>query len=165
MIRRLPKHSMLLDNGHISKSSSVIHVIVSGFLLLGLALLCVAPFMITSFLYVPDAPASTKSPPLYPGAEDVRSRKEHDFPGTQIQIVTFQTHNDPLTVSSFYKDVLAKDGWKILRDSQSMQYYRYVLIGGGGPDSDPEYSFEVQTKGVSSGKTETEVILVSYPSR
>jgi hypothetical protein len=156
---------MLLDNRHISKSSGVIHVIISGLLLVGLALLCVSVFTITSFLHVPDAPASTKSPPLYPGAENVRSQEERDFPGTRIQIVTFQTHNDPATVSSFYKDALTKDGWKLLTHSQSMQYYRHILIGGGGLDSDPEYSLEVQTKVVSSGKTEAEVILVSHPSR
>jgi hypothetical protein len=143
-------------------------LIVSVLLLLGIALLTIPLYILASYFYsnyVPDAPASTTTPPIYLGAEDVRSREEREFPGTRIQIVTFQTKDGPDTVTTFYKDVLTKDGWKERVTSQSRQSYHYVHVGGGGMDSDPEFTLSVETNVVSSSKTDVELVLVSYPSR
>lgn len=170
------------------KNRNVTRLIVSVLLLLGVALLTMPIYVLASYFYsnyVPDAPASTKSPPIYPGAEDVRSREERQFPGTRIQIITFQTSGEPDIVITFYKDALAKDGWKVGPASQPVEYYdydtkdgwkerpatqsrqsyHYVHVGGGGMDSDPKFTLSVETNSVSSSQTNVELVLNNYPSR
>jgi hypothetical protein len=170
------------------KNRNVARLIIAALLLLGVALLTIPLYILASYFYsnnVPGAPASTKNPPIYPGAEDVRSREERQFPGTRIQIVTFQTSDEPDTVITFYKDALAKDGWTVGPASQPVEYYdydtnggwkerpatqsrqsyHYVHVGGGGMDSDPEFTLSVETNVVSSSQTNVELVLNSYPSR
>jgi hypothetical protein len=150
------------------KNRDVARLIIAVSFLLGLALLSIPAYLVASFYNstsVPDAPASTNSPPVYPGADDVRSREEREFPGTQIQIVSFQTKDEPDTVITFYRDALTKDGWKEQTATQFLQSYHYIHVGGGGMDSDPEFTLSLETTTVSSSKTGVELVLVRYPSR
>src|SRR5438477_5713240 len=85
----------------------------------------------------PDPPASTNPPPIYPGAKQVQFQKE-GFEGKYSfgqYLITFETSDKPDAINAFYKNALAKDGWR-----QSPEEYtepnkhRFEWIGGeGGP--------------------------------
>src|SRR5690348_16573031 len=58
------------------------------------------------------APASTRDPPLYPGAARVTTQKIYPASSIVDEHISFQTSDTSEAVLAFYTDVLQKEGWE-----------------------------------------------------
>jgi hypothetical protein len=74
-------------------------------------------------------PSSTKNPPLYPNAQQVKVQSGGTAMGTPDQITSFYTSALPDAVVSFYKDALLQDGWEVTLNAATSNITYFEWIG------------------------------------
>ena len=74
-------------------------------------MLAVLLALLSSCALSPPPPASTKNPPLYPGAQSVVSQTTY-YGSFSVQTLTYQAQASPETIGGFYKTALGIDSWE-----------------------------------------------------
>ncbi len=104
----------------------------------------VAIGVIVAVIYVmrllnPPIPASAENPPIYPGAQQIKTEELKVSEGSKGKRIVLRTSDPPEKIYQFYKDTLTKDDW------DEAPYRPQFLYGfGAEPDPLPQTLFSAQ---------------------
>jgi len=102
-------------------------------------------------------PNSTKSPPVYPGAQQVDRATFQNGETVPVQVITFYTQDTTDDVLTFYKDTLAKDGWSLDSTLSTANDLRFTWESGT-----TIYHLDVVVEAESGKGTRVVVRLATY---
>lgn len=126
-------------------------ILVGWLSVIGIAILLSGLAILAAHFSFTPIPNSAKTPPSYPGAEQVTMERS-DACGKKV---TYRTNNDNRKVLAFYSNVLTRDGWSVDDSSSRGIYYGWqgpsyawhrTTFYGNILDS---YSFHIDFKGYS----------------
>jgi hypothetical protein len=90
--------------------------------------------------------------PIYPGAQDVSVQHPKDSPTRNI--TRFTTTDSPTGVSTYYKDLLAKNKWRLDTETPDVLVFYFQLT-----KDDELYMLKITLGGVPQGHTSIELTL------
>ena len=105
---------------------------------------------------------NTQSPPIFPGAQQVQVQQfdEALHPVEPYKVISFKTSDRPEAILAFYKDTLAKDGWRVTDYPENRDPLRLHAYWDDGEPCRLWYGIDVtaQPEGIGEAKGKIELV-------